>query len=209
MLACGEASFAVNSGRMEEIMPTAAAPSVWVIDEARSTLEFAVSYLTIKKVSGRFSRFGGTIHLDPADLTAGWAEVVVDPASVDAGIDGRNQALRQDGFLDVARFPSCRYRARRLTPLPGGRYRLDGDLTLHGVKRATELELEVSPAPPDGPRRRLRFVATGRIDRKRFGVDWNPLFDVVPLFIGHQVEVKAVVEAIERGAPAVAPLPLA
>jgi polyisoprenoid-binding protein YceI len=174
------------------------APSTWTIDERRSALEFTVSYLTVKEVSGRFTRFGGTICVDPDDLEGGWAEVTIDPASVDTGVPDRDRALREDRFLEVARFPGCSYRARRLEPLATGRYRLHGDLTLHGVKRQLDVELTAGAPSSDGGGRRMRFVATGQIDRKLFGVDWNPMFDFVPLFIGRAVQVKITVECVER-----------
>jgi polyisoprenoid-binding protein YceI len=173
------------------------APSTWVIDQARSSLEFRVGYLTLSRVSGRFTRFQGKIHADPNDLEGAWAEVSIDPASIQTDQAARDRVLREDRFLEVEHFATCSYRARRLVSLGGRRYRLLGDLQLHGIKREVELELEASPPEVGSDGRRMRFTATGRIDRKCFGVDWNPLFDFVPIFISHLVDLKITVEGVE------------
>jgi polyisoprenoid-binding protein YceI len=172
--------------------------SVWTIDETRSSIEFCVSYLTFQKTTGRFTRFGGTVHLDPEDLASGWAEVRIDPASIETGVGDRDRALREQGFFAVSAFPSAVFRARRLEPRALDRSRLFGDLTLHGVKREIELELTTSPARREMGPRRMRFAATGRINRKVFGIDWNPMFDFVPIFIGHWVDLKIAVEIVEQ-----------
>ena len=183
---------------MHTLAKAASPASTWLIDSDRSSVEFSVAYLKWKRVAGRFRRFSGTIRVDPANLEDGWAEVTLDPASVETDQPKRDSVLREQGFLEVHKFGNCSFRARRLEPLDDGRYRLLGDLTLHGVKREVELSVRVTPlsAAPDS--RRLRFVAEGRIDRKIFGVDWNPLFDFVPFFIGHLVELKISVESVEQ-----------
>jgi polyisoprenoid-binding protein YceI len=171
--------------------------STWQIDSERSLVEFSVPYLTFKRVRGRFKRFSGSIHVDPEDLSAGWAEVTLDPASIDTGLPARDESLRTKGFLEVARFPSCSFRARRIEGSAEGRQRLFGDLLLHGRKGELELELVASPPRRDARGRRMRFLATGAFDRKHFGVDWPTVFDISPLLIGHRVELTLVVEGVE------------
>jgi polyisoprenoid-binding protein YceI len=181
---------------MQAVANLPSAPN-WVIDPARSTIEFQVSYLSLASVRGRFTRFSGSIRLEHDEIESGWAEVCIDATSIDTGKPERDRALREDGFFETQKFKYITFRAKHPQPQGGGRYRLIGDLTLHGVEREIELEMELLPRDDGGLSPRMRFAVRGVIDRKRFGVDWNPLFDFVPIFIGHVVNVELRIESVQ------------
>lgn len=110
----------------------------------------------------RFSTARGTFakwrvtraEVDPAAPSAGVVEVEVDVASLDTGIERRDDHLRSADFFDVAKFPVARVRVHGAEPdgqsVRGHpRYRAKFDLEIHGVKKTLEGEFEVvSTSPP-------------------------------------------------------------
>lgn len=79
------------------------------------------------------------------------------PAETQAEVNGN---MHGAGVLDVARFPTAEFTIARLRPLPpeagqaGRPYQLDGELTLHGVKRP--LQITATAETVDGGLVRLR-----------------------------------------------------
>jgi polyisoprenoid-binding protein YceI len=169
----------------------------WVIDPARSTIEFQVSYLSFARVRGRFTRFSGSIGLEHGAIESGWSEVCIDATSIETGSPERDRALREDGFFETTTFKFITFRAKHPQPRGGGRYRLIGDLTIRDVESEIELDMEVQPRDDGRLRPRMCFAVSGSIDRKRLGVHWNPLFDFVPIFIGHVVKLEIKIESVQ------------
>ncbi|HSN97234.1 MAG TPA: YceI family protein [Candidatus Nanopelagicales bacterium] len=89
-----------------------------------------------------FTRLEGRLELRPAALEDTSVQVVVDTRSLEALplVEG---VARSPSFLDVERFPEARFSSRRLTAGDAGRYRLVGELELHGVRRPVAVPAEV------------------------------------------------------------------
>ncbi len=68
------------------------AAGTWTIDASHSSVEFIVRHLMVAKVRGRFSEFGGTIHVGDTP-EASSVEVEISPASITTGDPGRDGHL--------------------------------------------------------------------------------------------------------------------
>ncbi len=104
----------------------------WDIDVGHSAIHFWVRHMVISKVHGRFARWSGVLELDEQDLTRSKVDVRIEAASIDTQVADRDAHLRSADFLDVATFPEMTFRSRRIEKA-GERYRVVGDLELHGV----------------------------------------------------------------------------
>lgn len=69
--------------------------------------------------------------------------------------------------IDARKYPTIRGRVTNIQEAPGGRYRLRGDLTFHGVTRAVEGEVSVSLPDEDSI---LVFEGEQTFDIRDFGV---------------------------------------
>jgi polyisoprenoid-binding protein YceI len=101
----------------------------------------------------------------------------------------------------VAKFPTAAFRSSQLEDLGGDRYRIAGELTVHGVTRPVVLEAtyEGSGKDPWGGEG-AGFVAMATIDRKDFGLHWNKALEIGGLLVGDKVELTLEVEAIKQAA---------
>jgi len=78
--------------------------------------------------------------------------------------------LRADSYFDVAKYPDAVFTSKRIQK-QGARYRVVGDLALHGVTREIELDAEFGGEGADSRGIvRKGFSATGTVLRSDFGI---------------------------------------
>lgn len=168
----------------------------WQIDASHSTVGFVVRHLVVAKVRGRFSGVAGTLTV-AADPLASTISVTIDPASVSTGDDGRDTHLRSADFFDVEQHPTWTFVSTGVREAKGGDYVVSGDLTLHGVTRPVELDLEfngVSGDPWGGTR--AGFSATTEISRSEFGLTWNAAVESGGVVVSDKVKIELDVEVV-------------
>lgn len=176
----------------------------WDIDATHSSVGFAVRHMMVATVRGRFGGVSGSIELDPSSPETASALVRIDAASVDTGMPKRDDHLRSADFFDAATHPEIVFRARGAQRVGADRYRLDGDLTIRGTTRPISLDAELA-GPFDGGKAgtRVGLSATGRIDRKDFGLNWNVALEAGGWLVSDQVRLEielAAVRALESAA---------
>ena len=122
----------------------------------------------------------------------------IDAASIDTRNPDRDAHLRSPDFLDAEKFPTVRYEGRAFEALTGDRFRLLGNLTLHGVTRevALEGEFRLGQKDPWGKQRAL-FTATASLNRKDFGLAWNQVLETGGVLVADRVELEVEVEAVQ------------
>ncbi|WP_163996379.1 YceI family protein [Pyxidicoccus caerfyrddinensis] len=169
----------------------------WNLDTTHSTLGFMVRHMVVAKVHGRFTRFEGKVVLDGEDLTRGSAEVKIEAASLDTGVEQRDNHLRSPDFFDVAAFPKLIFRSKRVETAGKGHYRVTGDLTIRDVTREVVLDAELLGRMKDPwGNERLAFQASTSIDRKDFGLVWNQALETGGLLVGERVDISVDVQAV-------------
>ena len=179
---------------------SAGAQTVWEIDPAHSSVQFSIRHMMISNVRGEFAKVAGTVHADDKDVTRSTVEATIDAASIDTREAKRDEHLRSPDFLDVARFPTMTFKSKKIEKAGEGRYKVTGDLTLHGVTREVVLDVEGPTAPMKDPRGSVRAgaQATTKINRKDFGITWNKALDGGGVVVGEDVAVTIDVEGVKK-----------
>jgi polyisoprenoid-binding protein YceI len=170
-------------------------PGVWNIDTSHTTVGFIARHLVVAKVRGRFGAVSGslTVSDDPLDSTV---SAEIEMASVDTGDSGRDEHLRSADFFDVEQFPTMSFTSTALRG-DGAEYVLSGDLTIKGVARSIELDVEfdgVSPDPWGGTR--VGFTAEGEINRRDYGLDFDVKLDTGGALVSEKIKIVLDVEAV-------------
>lgn len=167
----------------------------WAIDPIHSEVSFSVRHLMVSKVRGVFRNFGGTVVL-AEDPLASTVTAEIDAASVDTRHPDRDGHVRSADFLDVERFPKLTFQSTALRPA-GDRFVVEGDLTLHGVTRRVELDLELNGFTKDPyGGTRVAFTATGQVDRRDFGIDKAMPLPTGGVVVGEKVDISLEVQAV-------------
>jgi polyisoprenoid-binding protein YceI len=170
----------------------------WRIDPAHSTVQFSVRHLMISRIRGRFHEIEGSVQLDEVVFQRSSVEVGIGAGSIDTGLPERDLHLRSVDFLDAPEFPRIAFWSRRIEGTPE-RFRIVGDLTLHGVKRQVTLDavFEGRSQMP-GAGERIGFSATTTLDRRDFGLTWNQALESGGVLVGHEVAVQIELEATRK-----------
>jgi polyisoprenoid-binding protein YceI len=171
-------------------------PGVWNVDPSHSTVGFVARHLMIAKVRGQFRDFSGviTIAANPLDSKV---EASVDLSSVDTGDPQRDEHLRSADFFTIDQHPQMTFESTGIKE-DAGDYVLFGELTINGVTRQVEFDLEfdgVSPDPWGGTR--AAFTATADVNRKDWGLEWNTALETGGVLVGDKVKIQLDVEAVK------------
>lgn len=162
----------------------------WNIDASHSEVGFTVRHL-MSKVRGQFTKFEGTL-VTGSTLEETRATATVDLNSIDTRDETRDGHLRSGDFFDVENHGGMTFTT---TSFDGATAK--GDLTIKGVTRSVELDVEFLGAGQDPwGGSRLGFEASTEISRKDFGVDFNVPLDGGKLLIGDKVSIHLAVEAV-------------
>jgi polyisoprenoid-binding protein YceI len=177
--------------------PTAPTRTAWKLDPAHTLVEFSAKHLMITTVKGRITDVEGTIYADEKNPQNSSVEVVLNAASLDTRTDQRDQHLRSADFLDVEKFPEIKFRSTRIDG-EGQSFKLTGDLTIRDVTKPITLDVQFEGRTRDPwGGERIGFSASGKIDRRVFGLTWNQALETGGVVVGNDIKISLEVEAIK------------
>ncbi len=177
----------------------------WQVDGVHSAVNLTVRHMVITKVRGHFGKWSATLQLDTAELTRSTVEVDIEAASIETGVADRDTHLRSPDFLDAAKYPTLRYRSRRVEAVSKDRLRVVGDLTIRDVTREIVLDVEYGGQGKDPwGNTRVGFTATTSLNRKDFGLTWNQALETGGVLVADRVDIEIELQAIKQAAAKVA-----
>jgi polyisoprenoid-binding protein YceI len=176
--------------------PTDLATGTWTVDQSHSSVSFSVRHLMISKVRGSFTAFSGTVTV-PEDRLATVVDVTIDPTSVNTGDAMRDGHLKNNDFFDVEKFPTMQFKSSTVVA-KGSSYVLAGNLTVRGVTKPVELDVEFEGIGTDPYNNtKAGFSATGEINRKDWGVEFNMPMEAGGFVIGDKVKLELDVQLLK------------
>jgi polyisoprenoid-binding protein YceI len=176
-------------------VPTA---GTFAIDPAHTRVGFVARHLMVSKVRGAFTSATGTITVAEDPLRSS-VEVEIDAASIDTGVADRDGHLRSPDFLNVEAHPVLTFRSSSVLEPKGNEFRLAGELTIRGVTRPVELEVEFEGlAKSPWGQEVIGFSATTEIDRDEFGITWNQALETGGVVVGKKVKIEISAEATRQ-----------
>jgi polyisoprenoid-binding protein YceI len=176
-------------------------PNTWSVDTGHSAAGFSVKHLMVSTVRGTLGPIKGTVEYDGKSVDSIKADISIDVSGVNTGTEGRDKDLKSPNFFDVAQFPAATFKSKRVVAEAAGKFKLIGDLTMHGVTKEVTLSVEGPSAPlKQGQNLRMGASATGTINRRDFGLQYSRMVEATPM-VGDEVQITIDVEATKR-APA-------
>ena len=149
-----------------------AAVTLWTNDKAHSQLQFTVTHLGLSDVSGTFNDFDVTIRSEKDDFSDAMFELTAQAASLDTRVEARNNHLKSADFFDVEQYPEITYISTAIKKKGKNKYKLTGDLTIHGVTKSVTMDLLYRGMLVDEEtgKETIGFQLTGEIKRSDFNV---------------------------------------
>ena len=177
---------------------TSFASQPYKIDPAHSTIGFKVhQYLTT--VAGKFTRFSGTVDVDPDHPEKSSVVAKIEMASIDTGIAKRDTHLRSAEFFNVAKFPGITFKSRSVKRTGENTGDITGDFTMHGVTKTIILHAKLlgDPKAAANAQRTRWQVTTAPLNRREFGLLFSSGTEAIS-GIGQEVTVDMEIEAVRE-----------
>jgi polyisoprenoid-binding protein YceI len=163
----------------------------WTIDPSHTRLGFVARHAMVTKVRGSFTQFEGSLTLDGTNPADSVATVTVQMASVDSGSADRDVHLTSADFFDVAQFPVMTFTSTGVKQKDDDEFLLIGDLTIKGVTRPVEIEVELDGIVTDPfGNTRAGFEGQTEISRKDFGLTWNVPLDAGGVLVSDKIKIQ-------------------
>lgn len=172
------------------------AQTTWNADLMHSKLTFSVTHLGISDIEGLFNTFKASATTNAADFSDAVFELSTTVASINTQVEMRDDHLRSADFFEVEKYPEMTYKSTSIAKVGKDRYKLTGNLSLHGITKPVSMDLwyrgtienPQSKAPTAG------FQLTGTIKRSDFNI--GPKFPAPML--SDEVRIKADGEFIKQ-----------
>jgi len=208
VLAVGAASVRAQTQPPGQIPPAgqqpaagqpALGPNTWLIDSSHTAAHFSVRHMMVSTVRGTLGRVTGTVEYDGKAVETIKADVTIDVAGVDTGVQNRDNDLRSNNFFDVATYPTITFKSKRAEPGAAGKFKLIGDLTIHGVTKEVALDVD-GPSPPlkqQNGALKVGASASTKVNRRDFGLNYNRVIEAAPV-VGDDIDIVIDIEINKR-----------
>jgi polyisoprenoid-binding protein YceI len=172
---------------------------IWKADQAHTLVEFSAKHMMISTVKGRFTDVDFTIQMDRDDLTRSQVEARIGAASLQSGIEYRDNHLRSADFLDSENHPHIEFRSTRIERKRDDEYKVHGDLTIRGVTNPVTLDVELNGFGKSMEGKDVvGFEASTSINRKDWGLNWNVALEAGGVLVGEKIRIELHGEAIKQ-----------
>lgn len=174
---------------------SALTPGTWNVDPSHSTIGFTARHLMITKVRGSFKAFSGTITVASDPLQSA-VEATVEIDSVDTGDANRDGHLKSGDFFEIEKYPTMQLMSTGIAA-KGSNYVLSADLTIKGVTKPVQFDLEFDGVNTD-PWGNVKagFTASTEINRKDWGMEWNAVLETGGVVVSEKIQLTLDIQAV-------------
>ena len=175
-----------------------ATPNTWQIDPAHTSAQFSAKHMLVSTVRGTLGKVTGSVDYDGASVQSIKADVVIDVAGLSTANESRDKDLRSPNFLDVEKFPTITFKSKQVEAAGTGKFRLIGDLTIHGVTKEVTLNCDgPSPILKTAQGQRVGASAALVINRRDFGLQYSRMIEAAPI-VGDEIAINIDIEGTRK-----------
>jgi polyisoprenoid-binding protein YceI len=174
------------------------AKTIWSIDPTHSEVHFKVKHLVISTVTGAFKSFNGKAISTSGEFENAKVNFSIDVDSIDTNQTQRDAHLKSADFFETDKYPTIDFESTSFTKVKGDDYKLSGKLTMHGVTKPVELDVEYGGSEKDGYGNvKHGFEVSGKINRKEFGLTYNSITEAGGLALGEDIKLLANIQVAQ------------
>ena len=175
------------------------AKQTWTLDPTHSELQFKIKHLMISTVTGQFSRFNATVETEADDFSNAKVQFETEVDSISTNNEQRDAHLKNGDFFDAAKYPSILFESEKMKKIETDEYKIEGNLTMHGVTKKIVLHAEFGGITKDPwGNTRTGFSVTGKISRSEFGMSFGAVTETGGLLLGDEVKITANVQFVKQ-----------
>jgi polyisoprenoid-binding protein YceI len=147
----------------------------WSNDPMHSRLGFVVKHLTISEINGQFNDFSIKVKASKADFSDMKVNLTAKTASINTGVEMRDNHLKTDNFFDVQKYPELTFESTSMNKISDKNFTLTGNLTMHGVTKLVTLNVLYfgTVVNPMNKKNVFGFHITSSVKRSDFAIGPN------------------------------------
>ena len=163
--------------------------TTWNNDDAHSQISFTVKHLGIADVTGTFNDFDVKINSTKPNFSDAVVELTAKVGSIDTRVEARGNHLKSADFFDVEKYPTLYFKSSSIKAAGKNKYKLTGDLTLHGITKKITVDMEYKGTVVNAMNKKATsgFQVTATLKRS----DFNLGNGFPPPMISDEVRIKA------------------
>ncbi|GAB2581379.1 polyisoprenoid-binding protein [Dyella jejuensis] len=164
--------YVMLAGLLGAAVSAQAAPVTYKLDPGHTMVLFSWSHFGFSHPTADLGIADGTLVFDQQHPSQSSVEVTMPLSNLDTHVPALDQHLKQPDFFNADKYPEVTFKSTSVQPLGGKRYKVTGNLTVHGVTRPVVLDAtlnNIGTHPMTG-QPAIGFNATGTLKRSDFGL---------------------------------------
>ena len=170
----------------------------WKLDHAHSTISFAIRHMMVTTVHGKFNNFDAKLKFDPERPGDATVKATIRTASIDTGVEDRDNHLRSADFFDVKTNPEITFESTDVKLKSENEAEVTGNLTIGEVTRPVTIRVSYlgQQVNPFTGTPTLGFEGHVKINREDFGLTWNQALETGGVLVGRDVKITLDLQAV-------------
>ena len=164
--------YLVLAGLLGAAVSAQAAPVTYKLDPGHTMVLFSWNHFGYSNPVADFGLGDGTLVFDDQHPAQSSVEVTLPLANLDTHVPALDKHLKEADFFDADKYPTVTFKSTKVQPLGGNKFKVTGDLTVHGVTKSVVLDATLNKVGPHPMTKAqaIGFDATGTLKRSDFGV---------------------------------------
>lgn len=125
------------------LVMTTEAQKEWKLDKSHTSVNFSINHF-FSAVTGKFTKFDGTVNFDPANLQASKVSFTIPVSSVNTEDTKRDKHLQSGDFFDAKSYPSMSFISTAFEKKSDKEYTVYGKLTIRNTTKDIALPFKVT-----------------------------------------------------------------
>lgn len=160
------------AGLLGAAVSVQAAPVTYKLDPGHTMVLFSWNHFGYSNPTADLGLGEGTLVFDEQHPANSSVEVTLPLARLDTHVSALDEHLKKPDFLNADQYPVVTFKSTEVQPLGGNKFKVTGNLTVHGVTRPVVLDATLNKVGPHPMTKApsIGFDATASIKRSDFGV---------------------------------------
>ncbi|MEO8810485.1 MAG: YceI family protein [Rhodanobacter sp.] len=160
------------AGLLVAAVPVQAAPVTYQLDPHHTMVLFSWNHFGYSNPTADIGLGKGTVVFDEQHPERSSVDVTLPLAKLDTHVTALDEHLRKADFFDAGKYPVVTFKSTRVQPQGGHKFKVTGDLSVHGVTRPIVLEATLNKVGPHpmSKTQSIGFDATASLKRSDFGM---------------------------------------
>jgi polyisoprenoid-binding protein YceI len=164
--------YLVLAGLIGAAVTAQAEPVTYKLDPGHTNVLFSWNHFGFSNPTANLGLGDGTLVFDEKNPAKSSVEVTLPLANLVTHVTKLDEHLKKPDFFDADKYPTATFKSTKVQAVGGNKYKITGDLTVHGVTKPVVLDatLNKSGVHPMMKVQTVGFDATATVKRSDFGM---------------------------------------